>query len=110
MCWGVVSGLVMRAFFNLLTEDAPVRLGIWSIAALIVALEAGLNIAGYRSVYARVPLFAHLETLLRKNLLTHILKRPRRAPRADARPDAAPTRPARRSVSFEVTCTRSPSL
>jgi ATP-binding cassette subfamily B protein len=88
MCWGVAAGLVMRAFFNLLTGDAPVRQGIWSIAALIVALEAGINIAGLRSVYAHVPLFAHIETLLRKNLLTYILKRPRTSARASALPDS----------------------
>ena len=76
MCWGVVSGLVMRAFFDLLTGDAPVRLGIWSIAALIVAIEVAINLAGYRSVCARVPLSAHIATLLRKNMLKHILNRP----------------------------------
>jgi ATP-binding cassette subfamily B protein len=88
MCWGVVGGLVMRAFFNLLTGETPVGLGIWSIAALIVALEVGINIAGYRSVYAHVPLSAHVETLLRKNLLTYILKRPRTSARASALPDS----------------------
>jgi ATP-binding cassette subfamily B protein len=76
MCWGVVSGLVMRAFFNLLTGDAPVRLGIWSIAALIVAIEVAINLAGYGAVCAKVPLLAHIATLLRKNMLKHILNRP----------------------------------
>ena len=76
MCWGVVSGLVMRAFFDLLTGDAPVRLGIWSIAALIVAIEVAISLAGCGSVYARVTFFAHTTTLLRKNMLKHILTRP----------------------------------
>jgi ATP-binding cassette subfamily B protein len=83
----------MRAFFNLLTGETPVRLGIWSIAALIVAIEVGINIGDYRSVYAEVPLFAHIETLLRKNLLTHLLKRPRRSARADTRASALPDSP-----------------
>ena len=76
MCWLVVSGLVMRAFFNLLTGNAPVSLGIWSIVALIVATEVGSNAGRYGVFYAEVPLFNHIATLLRKNLLTYILKRP----------------------------------
>jgi ATP-binding cassette subfamily B protein len=76
MCWGVLSGLVMRAFFNMLTGDAPVRLGIWSIAALIVAIEVAISVAGVGSVFARATLWAHIATLLRKNMLKHILSRP----------------------------------
>jgi ATP-binding cassette subfamily B protein len=76
MCWGVVSGLVMRAFFDLLTGDAPVRLGIWSIAVLIVAIEVAISLTGCGSVYARVTFFGHTTTLLRKNMLKHILTRP----------------------------------
>jgi ATP-binding cassette subfamily B protein len=93
MCWLVVSGLVMRAFFNLLTGETPVRLGIWSIAALIVATEVGCNIGRYGSVYSKVPLYAHIETLLRKNLLTYILKRPRTSARTSARASALPDSP-----------------
>jgi ATP-binding cassette subfamily B protein len=88
MCWLVVSGLVMRAFFNLLTGETPVRLGIWSIAALIVATEVGCNIGRYGFVYSEVPLYAHIETLLRKNLLTYFLKRPRLSARPSALPDS----------------------
>ena len=73
MCWGVASGLVMRAFFDLLTRDAPVRLGIWSIAVLIVAIEVAISLAGCGSVYTRVTFFGHTTTLLRKNMLKHIL-------------------------------------
>jgi len=76
MLWQVAPGLVMRAFFNLLTGDAQVRLGIWSIVALIVAIEVGRAVGRYGFVYADVPLFAHITTLLRKNLLRHILGRP----------------------------------
>jgi ATP-binding cassette subfamily B protein len=76
MLWQVAPGLVIRAFFNLLTKDAQFSLGIWSIVALIVALEVGRQIGHYGFVYADVPLFAHVTTLLRKNLLKHILNRP----------------------------------
>ena len=76
MCWGVVSGLVMRAFFDLLTGDAPIRLGIWSIAALIVAIEGAISLTGCGSAYTRVTFYNHTTTLLRKNMLKHILNRP----------------------------------
>lgn len=88
MCWGIAAGLVMRAFFDLLTGETPVRLGIWSISATIVAIEVGVNLAGYGAVYADAPLFAHIETLLRKNLLTYILKRPRKSARASSLRDS----------------------
>ena len=35
-----VPGLVQRAFFNLITGDAQVSLGLWSLVALLVATEA----------------------------------------------------------------------
>ncbi len=76
MLWQVAPGLVIREFFNLLTNDAQFSLGIWSIVALIVAIEAGRQIGHYGFVHADVPLFAHVTTLLRKNLLKHILRRP----------------------------------
>jgi ATP-binding cassette subfamily B protein len=74
--WQVLPGLVMREFFNLITEGEQVGLGIWSIVALLVAMEAGQAVGRYGFVYADVPLFAHITTLLRKNLLHYILKRP----------------------------------
>jgi ATP-binding cassette subfamily B protein len=74
--WQVVPGLIMRAFFDLVTGDAPVRLGIRAIVALLVASEIGRAIGRYGFVFADVPLFAHVTTLLRRNLLNHILSRP----------------------------------
>jgi len=75
-CFQVVPGLLMRAFFDLLTGQAQVSLGVWSIVALFVANEVGLTVGHYGFVYADVPLFAHVTTLLRRNLLKHILRRP----------------------------------
>jgi ATP-binding cassette subfamily B protein len=76
MLWQIVPGLIMRAFFDLVTDTAPAGLSIWTIVALIVATGAGRAIGHYGFVYADVPLFAHVSTLLRKNLLNHILRRP----------------------------------
>jgi ATP-binding cassette subfamily B protein len=71
-----VPPLMMREFFNLITEDAPVRLGIWAIVALLLASEAGRNLGIFGLVTTNVPFFVHTMTLLRKNLLRNILKRP----------------------------------
>jgi ATP-binding cassette subfamily B protein len=76
MLWEVAPALVMRAFFDLLSGDASVGLNIWSIVALLVAMEAGQQLARYGFVYVDVPLFASLTTLVRANLLRHILNRP----------------------------------
>ena len=74
--WQIVPGLVLRAFFNLLTGEAQVSFGIWTIVALLVAMEVGRQAGSYGFVYADEPLFAHVNTWLRTNLLKHILQRP----------------------------------
>jgi ATP-binding cassette subfamily B protein len=71
-----VPGLVMREFFNLLTGNAQMGLNIWSIAALLIACEVGRNLGVLGLIRTNVPFFVHTMTLLRKNLLTHILRRP----------------------------------
>jgi ATP-binding cassette subfamily B protein len=76
MLWQVLPGLVMRAFFDLLSGETETGLNIWSIVVLLVAMEGGNQVAAYGFVYADVPFFADITTLLRKNLLRHILNRP----------------------------------
>jgi len=71
-----VPGLVTRAFFDRLTGDAQVSLGIWSIVALLFASEFGRIAGVYGILSTNVPFFVHTMTLLRKNLLKHILRRP----------------------------------
>jgi ATP-binding cassette subfamily B protein len=71
-----VPGLAMRAFFNLLTGDAQVSLGIWAIVALLFASEVGRVMGVYGLISTNVPFFVHTITLLRKNLLKNILRRP----------------------------------
>ncbi len=72
----IAPGLIVRAFFDLITGEAPAGLNLWSIVALLAAAEGGRILASFGFVYADVPLFAHVATLLRKNLLQHILRRP----------------------------------
>jgi ATP-binding cassette subfamily B protein len=50
--------------------------GIWTIVAALFALWLGRIAAAYGFYWADVPIFADMGTLLRKNLLRHILKRP----------------------------------
>lgn len=74
--WQVGPALIMKAFFDMLTGEAQLTFGIWAVVAFLVALVFGRLISTYGFYYADVPIFADMGTLLRKNLLTHILKRP----------------------------------
>jgi ATP-binding cassette subfamily B protein len=83
--WQIAPALIMKAFFDMLTGAAPLRFGIWAIVAFMITMWIGRVIATYGFYYADVPIFADIPTLLRKNLLRHILRRPG----ASALPDSA---------------------
>jgi ATP-binding cassette, subfamily B, bacterial len=82
--WQLAPGLILREFFNLLTGDARVGMGIWTIVALLTASVAGRILGGYGFYYADVPLFNDICFQLRKNLLRHILNRPGASPLPDS--------------------------
>lgn len=71
-----VPGLALREFFNLLSGNAQLGLTLWSIIALLFAAEIGSTLGIYGLVTTNVPFFQNTMTLLRKNLLRHILRRP----------------------------------
>ena len=71
-----IPGLAMREFFNLLSSDSQLGLNIWSIIVLLFAAEFGSILGIYGLITTNVPFFVHTMTLLRKNLLKHILRRP----------------------------------
>lgn len=75
-CWQVAPALIMKAFFDMLTDTAPLTFGVWAIVAFLIATWLGRVLASYGFYYADVPIFSDMNTLLRKNLLNHILKRP----------------------------------
>lgn len=75
-CWQVAPALIIKAFFDFLTGDAQLTFGIWAVIAFLVATWVGRVFASYGFYHADVPIFADMSMLLRKNLLTHILKRP----------------------------------
>ncbi|MBN1287144.1 MAG: ABC transporter ATP-binding protein, partial [Anaerolineae bacterium] len=76
MLFWQVPGLLTREFFNLLTGDAPVTFDIWAIIAFLFGSELVRIMGILGLVSTNVPFFVHSMTLLRKNLLMHILKRP----------------------------------
>lgn len=69
-------GLIMREFFNLLTENGDAHFGIWTLVALMFATEVARMIGIWGLIQTNVPFFVHTMTLIRKNLLRYILKRP----------------------------------
>lgn len=87
-CWQIAPALIIQAFFNLLTGKATLTFGFWSIVGFTLAAWLGRIIASYGFYYADVPIFAEINTLLRKNLLRHILRRPGAAPLPDSTGEA----------------------
>jgi len=87
-CWQMAPALIIKAFFDLLTGDAPLTFGVWSVAAFFVAVWLGRVLASYGFYYADVPIFADMGTLLRKNLLGYILRRPGASPLPDSTGEA----------------------
>jgi len=76
IAFSMIPGLVIREFFNLLTGDAQAGLNLWTIIALLFASEIGINLGIYGLIVTNTPFFMRSMTLLRKNLLKHILRRP----------------------------------
>ena len=83
-CWQIAPALIIKAFFDMLTGAAQLTFGIWTIVAFAAASWIGRVIATYGFYYADVPIFADIPTLLRKNLLRHILRRPGASPLPDS--------------------------
>lgn len=75
-CWQVAPALIIKAFFDMITGEAQLTFGIWAIIAFSIVTWVGRVLASYGFYYADVPIFADMSTLLRKNLLRYILRRP----------------------------------
>jgi ATP-binding cassette subfamily B protein len=84
----VAPALILKAFFDMLTGGAQLTLGIWAIIAFMLAVWLGRVLASYGFYYADVPIFADMNTLLRRNLLRHILRRPGASPLPDSAGEA----------------------
>ncbi len=72
----LIPGFVLREFFNMLSGSAQYGLNVWTLVALLFVSEL-TSVAGiFGLVATNVPFFLHTMTLLRKNMLWHILRRP----------------------------------
>jgi ATP-binding cassette, subfamily B, bacterial len=84
LAWQLAPALIMQAFFNMLTGDSPATFNVWTIVAFLAATWVARVLGGFGFYYADVPIFADMATLLRRNLLRHILRRPGAAPLPDS--------------------------
>ena len=71
-----VPGFALREFFNILSGDATAGYGIWALIAVLAGSHVMRTFGFYGLIRTNVPFFVHTMTLLRKNLLRHILRRP----------------------------------
>lgn len=69
-------GWITHQFFNTLTGDSQISLGIWGLIGLLVALALVRAFAIFGDVAVYFNFMYALETLMRRNLFEHILKRP----------------------------------
>ncbi|HOF86687.1 MAG TPA: ABC transporter ATP-binding protein [Armatimonadota bacterium] len=69
-------GFVLKWFFDLLSGHGPAGMNVWTLAACLLAGEVALRLGVYGLTLTNVPFFVHSTTLLRRNLLHHILRRP----------------------------------
>lgn len=72
----LIPGIVVREFFNLLTDSAQARFDLWTLVALLVASGVGQILGILGSVRMDVPFLRQVATLLHKNMLGQILQRP----------------------------------
>jgi ATP-binding cassette subfamily B protein len=84
LAWQILPALILKAFFDMLTGEAQAGVNIWTIIAMIVGTYLMRQLGSFGFFYADVPIFADIATLLRKNLLKHILRRPGASPLPDS--------------------------
>jgi ATP-binding cassette subfamily B protein len=70
----LLTGLIVRALFDSLTSGAPAAIGPWSFIALMAATELVRMASSWGYGYIWIDFWMSGETLLRKNLLVHVLR------------------------------------
>jgi ATP-binding cassette subfamily B protein len=73
---GQLLPLAIREFFNLITDGQGLGLNLTAIIVLILVAEASRIISLLGLILTNVPYLIRTSLILRKNLLTHILRRP----------------------------------
>jgi ATP-binding cassette subfamily B protein len=72
----LVPGLVMREFFNLVTQSAPVSLDLWGLVAILV-ISGVVQTGGLFSRFSLGSIFTRQsQSLLQSNMLKNVLQRP----------------------------------
>lgn len=71
-----LPAIAMRAFFDLLTGEAQVSFSIWALLAMLFSSEVSRIIGVFGLISTNIPFWCNTMTLLRKNMLRHILRRP----------------------------------
>ncbi|NUM49026.1 MAG: ABC transporter ATP-binding protein [Anaerolineales bacterium] len=72
----LVVGLVVRAYFNTLTGEAPAAIGLWGLLALIAGLTLGRVVAILAGIWANATVLNKSSGRIRRNLLGRVLARP----------------------------------
>jgi ATP-binding cassette subfamily B protein len=72
----VTNGLVDRAFFDDLTGAAPSKIGVWGLLAVLAGVHVARMIAYYTKTYGEETFRYVAQALLRKNILSNVLRRP----------------------------------
>ncbi|HLF91568.1 MAG TPA: hypothetical protein VI451_21670, partial [Anaerolineales bacterium] len=72
----LMIGLVVRAIFNDLTGEAPARIGLWGLLALIAGLTLGRVVAILAGIWANATVLNKSSGRVRRNLLGRVLARP----------------------------------
>lgn len=76
MLTGQLLPLAIREFFNLITGGQGLGLNLTAIIVLILVAEASRIMSLFGLILTNVPYLIRTSLILRKNLLTHILRRP----------------------------------
>lgn len=71
-----IPAFALREFFNMLGGNVQAGLNLWTIIALLFCAEVGELLGIWGLITTNTPFFINTLTLLRKNLLRHILRRP----------------------------------
>ncbi len=76
MFFFMMPGVVSQKFFDLISGEAPGVYGIRTLVALLFVSEIGGVLGILGAIKTNIPFFVYSMTLLRKNLLSHILRKP----------------------------------
>lgn len=76
----LVPGLIIREFFNCLSGNAKLDIGIWGFAALMLSTTLANILAIYSGIRIDTRFRFYINSLIKKNLLNIILNRPSSKP------------------------------